>query len=146
MRKLALIAALLATCIPAAASAQHHRGDHRRADVRHDRHEVRRDQRQLRGDRHELRGDRHELRRDRRVEHRRARYVAPYRGWSYRPLTVGYRLRPAFYAPRYYVSDWGAYHVRAPGRWERWIQYGNDLLLVNVRTGRVLLVVHNRYW
>ena len=78
--------------------------------------------------------------------HRRMAYVAPYHGWRYRPVTVGYQLRPAFYGSRYYITDYGAYRLRAPGHWQRWVRYGDDLLLVNVRTGRVLDVIHYRYW
>ena len=62
-------------------------------------------------------------------------------------MSVGYRLQPAFYGSRYYISDYGSYNLQAPhSRSLRWIRYGEDLLLVNVRTGRVLQVVHNRNW
>ena len=73
-------------------------------------------------------------------------YRAPLRNWRYRSVRVGYRLQPAFYGSRYYVSNYNAFRVGAPGLYHRWIRYGNDLLLVNVRTGRVLQVVPNRYW
>jgi Ni/Co efflux regulator RcnB len=133
MRKLILLAAAAAVLVPGAAVAQ--------------RHEVRQDRREIRHDRHELNRDRRELRQDRRETRRhRSAYVAPYRNWRYRPVTVGYRLQPSFYGSRYYINDYGNYRVRAPGRYQRWIRYGNDLLLVNVRTGRVLQVVHYRYW
>ena len=161
MRKFILIAALAAVAMPSGAIAQHY-DRHDRRELRHDRREVRQDRREIRrdrGDRHELRQDRRELRRDRRelrqdrrevrrdrYHHRRMAYVAPYRGWTYRPVTVGYRLRPSFYGQRYYIGDYGAYDLRAPGRWQRWIRYGNDLLLVNIRTGRVVQVIHYRYW
>ena|SRR5690349_9495710 len=139
MRKLILVAALTATALPGAALAE-------QRDLRHDRREVRQDRREVRQDRRELRRDRHELRQDRRDVRRHRAYVAPYRNWRYRPVTIGHRLQPTFYGSRYYISDYGAYHLRAPGRWQRWIRYGDDLLLVNVRTGRVLQVVHYRYW
>jgi Ni/Co efflux regulator RcnB len=138
MRKLILLAAAAAVLVPGAAVAQ-------RQEVRQDRREVRHDRQELRHDRRELRHDRRETRRDMR-KHRRSAYVAPYRNWNYRPVTVGYRLQSPFYGSRYYINDYGAYHLRAPGRYQRWIRYGNDLLLVNVRTGRVLQVIHYRYW
>jgi Ni/Co efflux regulator RcnB len=155
MRKFILLAAAAAMVVPSAAIAQrydHSRGDRHetrqdRRNVRHDRRDIRqdrRDVRQDRGDRHGVRGDRRDIRQDRRGfrDHRRGAYVAPYRGWNYRPVTVGFRLRPAFYSPRYYISDYGYYHLRAPhGRWLRWIRYGDELLLVNIRTGRVLQVM-----
>jgi|tagenome__1003787_1003787.scaffolds.fasta_scaffold20988451_6 Ni/Co efflux regulator RcnB len=138
MRKLILLAAMAAVALPTAATAQRH-------DSRH-RTEVRQDRREVRQDRHELRRDQRELRHDRRAV-RHTRYVAPYRSWSYRPVTVGHQLRPVFYSPRYYISDYGAYQLQAPRHhWLRWIRYGDDLLLVNIRNGRVLDVVHYRFW
>ena len=140
MRKMSLLAALAATAVPSAVIAQRH-------DDRHDRREVRQDRREIRQDRRELRQDRRELRGDRRDVRRHVAYVAPYRSWRYRPVSVGYRLQSVFYSPRYYITDYGAYHLRAPGgRWLRWIRYGDDLLLVNIRTGRVLDVVDYRWW
>lgn len=145
MRKMILFAAMAAAALPTSAIAQHHDGNHgqhrNRQELRHDRREVRHDRRELRQDRRELRRDRREFRRD------RVRYVAPYRNWHYRPVTVGYRLQPTFYGSRYYITDYGAYRLQAPRhRSLRWIRYGDDLLLVNIRTGRVLNVIHYRYW
>jgi Ni/Co efflux regulator RcnB len=147
MRKLILIAAMAAVAVPTAATAQRY-GDRQRTEVRQDRREVRRDRRELRRDRQDLRRDRRDVRQDRRqVRRARSAYVAPYRNWNYRPVTVGFRLQPVFYGSRYYISDYGYYRLPPPRhRWLRWIRYGDDLLLVNIRTGRVLDVVHYRYW
>ncbi|HEX5238327.1 MAG TPA: RcnB family protein [Sphingomicrobium sp.] len=139
MRKFILLAAAATILMPGAAIAQRPHHDRNRTEVRHDRRDVRQDRRELRRDRREVRRDRHHAR-------RHVAYVAPYRGWSYRPVTVGFRLRPVFYSPRYYVTDYGYYGLRAPRPWERWIRYGDDLLLVNLRNGRVLSVIHYRYW
>jgi len=57
---------------------------------------------------------------------------------------VGYRLRPAFFGTRYIV-DPIPYRLHRAGRIQRRIRYGDDLLLVNVRTGRVIEVIRNRY-
>jgi Ni/Co efflux regulator RcnB len=142
MRKLILLTALAAITVPGAAIAQHHDRMHRdRTELRQDRRDVRHDRRDVRQDRRALRSDRHHA-----MRHARTSYVAPIRDWRYRPVTVGYRLQPSFYGSRYYINDYGTYHLRAPGRWQRWIRYGDDLLLVNVRTGRVLQVIHYRYW
>ena len=55
-----------------------------------------------------LRRDRRDVRSDRRVENRRrVAYVAPYRNWHYRRVNTGFQLRPVFYSPRYYISDYG---------------------------------------
>ena len=84
MRKLILLAAMAAVTVPAAASAQRH-DEMRRDQVRHDQH-----------DRYNRHGDRN---------HRHASYIAPYRGWNYRPVTVGYQLRPAFYGFTRYLHQ-----------------------------------------
>lgn len=133
MRKFILIGLMAATALPGVANAQWH-------DVRQDRQELRQDRHELRQDRRELRRDRREWRRD-----RREAYVAPYGGWSYRPVTVGFQLRPAFWGDRYVVSDFGRYSLPAPRFNQRWVRYGDDLLLVNIRNGRVLQVLRNRY-
>jgi Ni/Co efflux regulator RcnB len=141
MRKLILLAAMAAVTVPGAATAQ------RQGEVRRDRVEVRQDRQDLRRDRRDLRQDRrHNGQQVRRALRNRSAYVAPYRNWNYRPVSVGYRLQPVFYGSRYSIGDYGMYRLRAPGRWQRWIRYGDDLLLVNVRTGRVLDVVHYRGW
>lgn len=92
----------------------------------------------------------HDSRHDRKWEgkhrHGYVVYVAPHRNWRYRPVAVGYRLEPAFYGSRYYINDYGVYGVGAPGRNRQWIRYGDDLLLVNLRTGRVLRVMPNAIW
>jgi Ni/Co efflux regulator RcnB len=126
MRKSILIGLMAATIIPGAANAAP-------GDARH-RTEAKQDPRQ------------HNQQQARRHNRGWTAYAAPVRNWRYRPVTVGYRLQPSFYGSRYFVSDYSMYRLRAPGRYQRWIRYGDDLLLVNVRTGRVLQVIHNRYW
>lgn len=148
MRKLIIMGLLAATALPTGASAQS------RAEIRRDREEVREqrqdlreaqrygDRRDIRRERRDLQEARQELREDRRD---RRRYVAPYRGWSYRSVNPGYQLRPGFYGQRYIISNYGTYRLAAPRANQRWVRYGDDLLLVNVRNGRVLQVLRNRY-
>lgn len=148
MRNL-IIFGLMAAAIPAAGSAQQTQETRRdRQDVRQEVRQDRRDDRQdMRQDRREVRQDRRELQRDRRDmrRDRRQAYVAPYGGWNYRQVTTGYRLRPGFYGDRYVVNDYGRYNLGRPAMNQRWVRYGNDLLLINARNGRVLRVLHNRY-
>jgi len=134
MRKLILLGLLAATAIPGVANAQS------MGEVRHDRREIREDRRELRNDRRDMRHDR----RDWRSDHRAA-YAAPYGGWRYRPVTVGYQLRPAFWGDRYVYNDYGRWNLNAPRMNQRWVRYGDDLLLVNTRNGRVLRVMRNRF-
>lgn len=149
MRKLLLISLLVATAMPSVADARRREVRHDRQEVRQDRQEVRQDlrngasPREVREDRRELREDRRELREDRR-DHRRVVYAAPYRGWVYRPINRGFVLRPVFWGPSYLV-DYAFYSLAAPRANERWIRYGDDLVLVNIRTGRVIEVIRNRY-
>jgi Ni/Co efflux regulator RcnB len=145
MRKLIILAAMAATVAPTAAVAQEY------AQARHERAQVRQDKRTVRANRQVVRSDRRATRANQRVArtaHRaRSAYVAPVRNWRYRPVTVGYRLQPSFYGSRYYVTNYSAYHLQAPRyRYLRWIRYGDDLLLVNIRTGRVLQVIHYAGW
>jgi len=158
MRKLLLAALAASTLVPVAAQAQS------AAEVRHDRREVRQGQREVqrdlrRGDYREAREDRRELREDRRElredwrdyrrshrnEYRRPAYRGP-RGYQYRPVAVGYRFQPSYYARNYWVSDYGRYRLGAPARGAQWVRYGNDVVLVNLRTGRVLQVYNGFFW
>jgi len=149
MRSIILMSLMAAVALPTAASAQS------RNEIRRDRQEVREqqeelrdarargDRRDVRRERRDVRGARQELREDRQVR-RRSAYVSPYRDWRYSTVRPGYQLRSGFYTSRYYINP-VEYRLRPAARNQRWIRYGNDLVLVNVRDGRVLQVVRNRY-
>jgi Ni/Co efflux regulator RcnB len=150
MRKIIILGLIAAASVPSAASAQS------RAEIRNDRADVREERQELRearryGDRDDVREERREYRearqelREDRADRRRSRYVSPERNWSYNRVRTGYQLRPAFYSTRYHVSDYARRGLARPGRFQEWIRYGDDLLLVNVRTGRVLQAIYNRY-
>ena len=158
MRKLFIAALAASVALPGVASAQG-MGEIRRGqeEVRAGEREVQRDvargqTREAREDRQELREDRRELRQDwqdyrqrNREVFRGSRYNAP-RGYRYRPVSVGYTFRPAFYPSRYWVSNPARYRLNAPGRYQRWIRYGNDVILINTRNGRVLIIHRNFFW
>ena len=120
MRTPLLIALAAATLVSSPAVAQdrgrHHGGGH------HQRYDRGRHQ----YDRHDY--DRH---RDR---HHRSR------------VYVGYRLPSIYYGPQYYVTDYRHYGLRYPGRHLRWIRYGGDFLLVDVRRGIVVQVIPGRFY
>ena len=149
-----LIAAALAASalVPVAASAQSYR------EVRQDRREVRQDRRDVQdarryGDRRDVRDARQELREDRRetredwrdyrrsngAAFRRGAYAGP-RGYRYRPVTTGYRFAPAYYGRNYWINDYNRYRLARPGYNQRYIRYGNDVVLVDIRNGRALNV------
>ncbi len=150
----AVAAAVLTPTVASAQSAQEVRND--RQEVRRDRAEVRGDVR--RGDYREARHDRQELREDRRESrddwqdyrrshpsvYRRGTYAAP-RGYSYRSVAVGARFAPAYYSRNYWISNPATYRLPRASAGLRWVRYGNDVVLVNVRTGRVVQV-HSRFF
>ena len=139
----ALVPALAATAA-SATSRQEVRSDLR--EVKQDRHEVRQDvragdHREAKQDRQELREDKRELKEDwrsyrntHRSVFKRGHYSAP-AGYRYRGIKAGYRFAPAFYADRYWVNNYNVYRLPNPGYGHRWVRYGNDVVLVDVRSG-----------
>ena len=154
MRKLILAALTATMLVPAAVSAQSwgevRRGEREVRESRRDLDRAQRygDRRDVRDARRELREDRRELRDDRR-DFRRAqrggRYYGP-RGYNYRPVTPGYRFAPAYYGQRYWVNDWQRYRLARPYGAQRWVRYGNDVVLVDTRSGRVLQAYDGFYY
>jgi Ni/Co efflux regulator RcnB len=144
MHKILIAALAAATVVPSTASAQSYR------EVRQDQREVRRDVargdfREARRDRQELRQDWQDYRRTHRNEFRRNHYVAP-RGYRYRPVSIGAQLSAALFGRNYWINDYGRYRLPRPGFNQQYVRYGDDVLLVNVRTGRVIRVYNNFYW
>ena len=103
-----------------------------------DRHEVRRETRQTREDWRDYR------RSHRSAFHRRA-YRAP-RGYSIRRVTIGYRLPRAFYGSSYVIGNPGYYRLPIAGRYREWVRYGNDMLLIDIRTGEVITIYEDFFW
>ncbi|SBV32507.1 conserved exported protein of unknown function [uncultured Sphingopyxis sp.] len=142
-----LIAAMM---VPAAAQAQ-------TREIRKDRQELREEQRDLRnaqrrGDRGDIREARRDVRdarqdlresqRDWRRETRYQNYRAPFR---YQQFRVGSTLRSNYYAPAYrpaWDSRWG---VPRAGRNLTYVRHYNDLLLVKMRSGKVIRIYRNHF-
>lgn len=156
MRKIMIMALMAATVLPSAAMAQS------RGELRRDRQEIREEQRELRdaqryGDRRDIREERRDVRearreyredwRDYRRSHRnvyaRGNWRAPFR---YNQFNTGARLRPAYYSSRYYIAEPGRYRLPNAGGNLRYVRHYDDVLLVNVRNGRVLNVYRNFFW
>ena len=151
MRKLIIFGLMAAVAVPTVAPAQSRREIQRdREELREQREDLREarrsgDRQDIREERRDVREARRELREDR-ADRRRSRYIAPYRGWRYSTVSPGYQLRPGFYGTRYVIVNPGRYNLRPAYGNRRWIRYGDDLVLVNIRNGRVLQVIRNRYW
>jgi hypothetical protein len=156
MRKAILAGLLAATIVPAMAQAQSGELRHDRRDIREEQRDVNRavrngaSSREIRDQRQDVRAARREYRDDWREHrgrnpniYRAGRWDGP-RGYRYRPVNVGYRFDRAFYDQRYWVDPY-RYHLRPVLGWQRWVRYGNDVLLVDVRSGRVL-EVNNRFF
>ena len=123
-----LIAAMM---VPAVAEAQ-------TRQIERDRQEVREQKRDVREARQDLRQSKQDWRRDARYQN----YRAPFR---YQQFNVGATLRPNYYAPAYrpaWDSRWG---VPRAGRNLTYVRNYNDLLLVNVRNGKVVKVYRNMF-
>ena len=71
-------------------------------------------------------------------------FVWPH-GWRYHAIRIGGILPRIFIASDYYYDDYGPLGLQAPPPGYRWVRYGPDLLLINVRTGSVEDVVHDAF-
>jgi Ni/Co efflux regulator RcnB len=52
----------------------------------------------------------------------------------------------AFWTPNYFISSWSPYGLPAPPWGYEWVRYGDDVVLVDVRTGAILQVRYNVFW
>jgi Ni/Co efflux regulator RcnB len=172
MRKIILAALAVTTLTPAIASAQSYgdpRQDHRddrrddrrdgqrdyrdnggqdRRDVRDDRGQgygYRHDGAGFRDDRGGPRGDWRDYRRSNPEAFRRGGYRGP-GGYRYRAVTPGYRFAPSYYGRNYWVNDWQNYRLARPLGYQRWVRYGNDVVLVDIRNGAVVSVFNSFFF
>ena len=79
--------------------------------------------------------------------YRLPRYYAPY-GWNggYRRFSVGFTLTSGLFGQNYWIADPYAYRLPAAYGPYRWVRYYNDALLVDIRYGQVVDVVHDIFW
>ncbi|MGZ8362998.1 MAG: RcnB family protein [Caulobacteraceae bacterium] len=82
------------------------------------------------------------------VNPRRYRIGAYYRpsGWYYRRWGVGAYFPSLFWSSNYWLNDWGSYGLMSPPWGYEWVRYGNDAVLVDVRTGQILQVRYDIFW
>lgn len=68
-------------------------------------------------------------------------------GFTYRLWAVGAILPPLFWStPTYYYPGWAAMGLPPPDPGYQYIEYGPDLLLVNVTTGQVVQVFPGAFY
>jgi len=82
-----------------------------------------------------------------RALYRMPTYYTPY-GWNrgYTRFSIGIFLNNMLFDQNYWISD--PYYYRLPPvyGWLRWVRYYDDALLVDVRDGYVVDVIHDFFW
>ena len=78
--------------------------------------------------------------------YRPGRYYAPYRDYRYRRFSIGIHIGSPFYSNRYWIAD--PWYYRLPPAYGpyRWVRYYDDVLLVDIRSGYVVDVIHDFFW
>lgn len=155
MRKVIFVALMAATVLPGMAAAQtrelsrdrqdirEERGELRHARRHGDRDDVREERRELREAKREYRQDWREYRRDHRNIYARGDWRSPNR---YRSFNPGVRIERRYYGSRYVIADPWRYRLPRTQGNLRWVRHYDDVLLVNMRTGRVVEVHRNFFW
>ncbi|GFE72842.1 RcnB family protein [Novosphingobium sp. TCA1] len=103
------------------------------------------------------RWDRNDWRRDNRYDwqhyrdrnrsiYRMGGYYAPYRGYAYRRLSIGFSLGSLFYGSNYWINDPWQYRLPPVYGPYRWVRYYDDVLLVDVYSGEVVDVIYDFFW
>ena len=150
-----LIAAVIATTLtPMAAQAQTRELNRDRQEIRQEkrdvqdarrngeRQDVREERRDVREARQEYKEDWREYRQKNRRAFQATRFTAPFR---YRTFNTGVSIGASYYAPRYRESNYANYRLPSPGRYQTYVRHYNDVLLVNIRTGRVIRAYRGFY-
>ncbi len=174
-RKLILTALMAAvampTLAPTTAAAQSREVRRERQDLREERRELRqaerrgsaRDVREERRDVREARRDVRDARRDAAQDRNRrwgnddwrsyrnrdrrtfarGSWRAPFRYYGFR---TGMSISPRYFSSRYYISNPWRYRLPPAYGNQRWVRHYDDVLLVDVRRGRVIRVIRNFFW
>lgn len=78
--------------------------------------------------------------------YRPGRYYAPHRNDHYRRFSIGIYLGSPFYANRYWIADPWQYRLPPAHGPYRWVRYYDDVLLIDIRNGHVVDVIHGFFW
>ena len=127
------------------------RNDDERIDRRYDRNrDGRLDRNQIgrwtNGWRNDNRYNWRKYREQNRNYYRPGRYYAPYRDRNYSRISIGFSLGSAFFGSRYWINNPWQYRLPAAYGSYRWVRYYDDVLLVDVRNGRVVDVIRDFFW
>jgi hypothetical protein len=79
--------------------------------------------------------------------YRLGRYYAP-RGWNYgyTRFSVGIFLNSLLFSDSYWIDDPWSYRLPPAYGTLRWVRYYDDALLVDIRDGYVVDVIHDFFW
>lgn len=78
--------------------------------------------------------------------YRPGRYHSPYRSHSYSRISIGFSLGSGYYGSRYWINDPWYYRLPAAYGSYRWVRYYDDVLLIDLRSGRVVDVIRDFFW
>ena len=98
------------------------------------------------GWRNDRRYDWYSYRNSHRHVYRLGNYHAPYRGYYYRPLSIGFMLDSLFFSSRYWINDPWQYRLPSAYGPYRWVRYYDDALLVDIYSGEVVDVIRDFFW
>ena len=73
-------------------------------------------------------------------------YSTPYRGYSYRRLSIGAFLDELFFGDDYWIANPSYYRLPEAYGPYRWVRYYDDAVLVNIYSGEVADVIHDFFW
>lgn len=78
---------------------------------------------------------------------RQSRYYDPFGSrYGYKRFSIGIRIGSSYYDDRYWISDPFAYRLPYADGPYRWVRYYDDVLLVDLRSGEVVDVIHDFFW
>ena len=96
--------------------------------------------------RHDRRYNYSSYRTSNRDRYRGSRYYAPSRGHNYRRFSIGFSIGAPYYASNYWINDPSYYRLPPVYGPYRWVRYYDDVLLIDVRNGYVVDVIHSFFW
>lgn len=96
--------------------------------------------------RRDNRYDWYRWRNNHRDTYRLGRYYPPYRGWSYRRLSIGFYLDNLFFGSSYWIDSPWMYRLPDAHGPYRWVRYYDDAVLVNIYNGEVVDVIYDFFW
>ena len=68
------------------------------------------------------------------------------RGYRYRRWAIGVVLPALLWGPNFIYRDYWRMGLQGPPWGHEWVRYGPDLLLVDMRTGRVVDVIYGAFF